>query len=180
MRILVLASLCVAGLFAADAPRRAPGFSLPDSRMKLFDLYDYRGKPVILEFMQTTCPHCGAFTSILSKVQEKYGNKVAILSVANPPDNQASVGQFIANHKITWPILFDMGQVAYSYVLKPSFDLPQLFLIDPRGMIYSSFGYSPMTRDIFEGNGLFVEVERLLSQAGSAPTGTKAPPAKKN
>jgi peroxiredoxin len=168
------------GLFAADAPRRAPGFSIPDSRMKLFDLYDYRGKPVILEFMQTTCPHCGAFTSILAKVQEKYGNKVAILAVANPPDNQSSVGQFITNHKITWPILFDMGQVAYSYVLKPSFDLPQLFLIDASGMIYSSFGYSPMTRDIFEGNGLLVEVGRMLLQGGSAPTGAKTPPAKKN
>ena len=95
---------------------------------------------------------------------------MAILAVANPPDNLSTVGQFIAGHKITYPILFDMGQVAYSYILKPSFDLPQIFLIDPRGMIYNSFGYSPMTRDIFEGNGLIVEIDRVLAQSGTVPS----------
>ena len=182
MRTLVAILIGAAALLAADGPRRAPGFALPDGRMKLFDLYDYRGKPVILEFMQTTCPHCAGFTSVLGKVQEKYGDKVTILAVANPPDNQATVGQFIAGHKITYPILFDMGQVAYSYILKPSFDLPQVFLIDARGMIYNSFGYSPMTRDIFEGNGLMVEVDRMLAQSGST-TSAPAPrssPSKKN
>src|SRR5690242_17043984 len=154
MRTLLCTFLCAATLLAADGPRRAPGFALTDGKMKLFDLYDYRGKPVILEFMQTTCPHCAAFTSVLVKIQERYGDKVAILSVANPPDNMNTVSQFIAGHKITYPVLFDMGQVAYSYILKPQFDLPQVFLIDGRGMIHNSFGYGPMTRDIFEGNGL--------------------------
>jgi peroxiredoxin len=165
-------------LGAADGPRRAPGFALPDSKMKLADLYDYRGKPVILEFMQTTCPHCAAFTSVLAKVQEKYGDKVQILAVANPPDNMTSVGQFIAAHKVTYPILFDMGQVAYSYILKPTFDLPQLFLIDARGMIHNRFEYSPMTRDIFEGNALTVELDRMLAQSGATPSAPKGAPPK--
>src|SRR5881397_835955 len=114
MRKLIAFLTSAAALLAADGPRRAPGFAIPDSRMKIVDLYDYRGKPVILEFMQTTCPHCAGFTSVLAKLQEKYGDKVAILAVTNPPDNQATVGQFISAHKITYPILFDMGQVAYS------------------------------------------------------------------
>jgi len=79
------------------------------------------------------------------------------------------VGQFIAGHKITYPILFDMGQVAYSYILKPSFDLPQLFLIDARGMIHNSFEYSLLTRDIFEGNGLLTEIDKMLAPSGSTP-----------
>jgi peroxiredoxin len=177
MRTLVAILICAATIFGADAPRRAPGFAIPDSKMKLHDLYDYRGKTVILEFMQTTCPHCAAFTSVLAKVKGKYGDQVAILAVTNPPDNQTTVAQFIAAHKVAYPILFDMGQVAYSYILKPSFDLPHLFLIDSRGMIYSSFGYSPMTRDIFEGNGLIAEIDKMLAQSGSAPP--KSPPAKK-
>src|SRR5689334_1264699 len=99
MRAIVAMFLFAAMLSGADGARRAPGFALPDSRMQIVDLYDYRGKPVVLEFMQTTCPHCAAFTSVLAKVQQKYGDRVGILSVANPPDNQATVGQFITTHK---------------------------------------------------------------------------------
>lgn len=168
MRTILIAALSIVSLLAADGPRRAPGFALADTKAKLYDLYDYRGKIVLLEFMQTNCAHCAAFTNVIKKIQQKYGDKVAILAVANPPDNGNTVNQFIAGHQITYPVLFDMGQVAYSYVLKGSVDLPQVFLIDSKGMIYSQFGYSPMTRDIFEGNGLLNEIDRMLA-AGGAP-----------
>ncbi len=168
MRTLLAILLCAASLPAADVPRRAPGFALVDMKMKLHDLYDYRGKPVVLEFMQTTCPHCTAFAEVLEKVQQKYGNRLGIISVANPPDTQTTVGNFIAEHKITYPVLFDVGQVAYSYLMRPRFDLPQVFLIDARGMIQQHYEYGLLTRDIFEGNGLLNEVQRLLA-AGAAP-----------
>ena len=58
MRIIIATLLFAAALFAADASRRAPGFSLPDSKAQQHDLADYRGKVVILEFIQTACPHC--------------------------------------------------------------------------------------------------------------------------
>jgi len=164
MRSFLALILCTAALSAADAPRRAPGFALPDSRMQVFDLYDYRGKPVVLEFMQTTCPHCATFASVLQKVQAKFGAKVAILCVANPPDTTKTVGQFIEGHKISFPILFDSGQAAYSYVLAGRFDLPQVFLIDPQGMIYAHFTPGVLNRDIFEGDGLLNEIDRMLKK----------------
>lgn len=132
--------------------------------MQVHDLYDYRGKPVVLEFMQTTCPHCASFVNVLQRVQQKYGDKVVIISVANPPDNMQSVGQFIAGHRITYPILFDTGQAAFSYVRTTQFDLPQVFLIDAAGMIYQHYPYSIMSRDIFEGNGLFTELDKMLKK----------------
>ncbi len=162
MRTFLAFFLCAAALFAADAPRRAPGFALPDSHMEIHDLYDYRGKPVILEFMQTTCPHCAAFVEVLKKVQAKYGDKVQILAVANPPDTIKTVGEFIAGHQVNYPILFDSGQAAYSYVRSGRFDLPQVYLIDARGMIYEHLGYSLLTRDIFEGDGLLNEIDKML------------------
>jgi peroxiredoxin len=164
MRIFPAILLCAAALCAADAPRRAPGFALPDSRMEVHDLYDYRGKPVVLEFMQTTCPHCAAFVGVLQKVQEKYGDKVVILAIANPPDTIRTVGQFIEGHKITYPILFDMGQAAFSYVKTARFDLPQVYLIDAKGMIYAHFEYSLLSHEIFEGNGLAYEIDRMLKK----------------
>ena len=51
MRKLTAALLCAVALFAADPVRRAPGFCLIETTGQWEDLADFRGKPVILEFM---------------------------------------------------------------------------------------------------------------------------------
>src|ERR1700724_3167584 len=109
MRMILAALLCASAVFPADFSRRAPGFSLPDVKTQQHDLADYRGKVVVLEFMQTTCPHCAAFTSVLSQIEQKYGNKVAIVSVVNPPDDQNKVSSYITGHQIDYPVLLDCG-----------------------------------------------------------------------
>ena len=175
MRTILAVLLCTAALFAAgeNSGRRAPGFALPDSKMQVFDLADYRGKIVLLDLMQTTCPHCAAFTDVLERVQKKYGDKVAILAVVNSGgDNQNTVAQYIAGHGITYPILFDAGQMAYSYLLSMKFDTPHVFLIDAGGTIKNDWGYSLLTRDIFEGDGLMSEIDSLLA-GKAAPQKTK-------
>ena len=160
---------CAAALFAADAPRRAPGFSLPDVKAQQHDLADYRGKIVVLEFMQTTCPHCATFASLLSQVEKKYSTKVAIVSIVNPPDDQSKVSAYISGHGIDYPILLDCGQMAYSYIQKMQFDLPGVFLIDGNGTIRNHWEYSPMTREIFEGNALMPEIDKLAGGSGAPP-----------
>jgi peroxiredoxin len=167
MRTILSTLLCATALLAAEPPRRAPGFSLPNLKAEQHDLADYRGKVVILEFMQTTCPHCAAFVDVLDKVTQKFGNKVAILAVVNPPDNQQAVAAYITGHKISYPILFDCGQVAYSYLRAVQFDLPQVYVIDATGMIQRHYEYSALTQDIFEGNALIPELDRMLAGAAS-------------
>jgi peroxiredoxin len=147
--------------------RRAPGFSLPDLHLAQHDLQDYRGKLVILDIIQTTCPHCAQLTDLLENVQAKYGGKVAVLSIALPPDTQATVAKFVAEHKVTSPLLFDCGQVSVSYLKatpqNPKANVPHLFLIDGEGNIRNDFGYAFDTRNIFEGDGLYAEIDRLLA-----------------
>ena len=174
MRTLVAFLLCAAALFASDqAGRRAPGFALPDSMMRIHDLADYRGKIVLIDFMQTTCPHCTPFADALERVQKKYGDKVAILAVVNSAgDNQNTVAEFIAGHHITYPVLFDAGQMAYSYVRSTRMDTPHVFLIDAEGTIKNDWTYSLLTRDIFEGDGLMPEIDSLLA-GKAAPRKTK-------
>jgi peroxiredoxin len=119
--------------------RRAPGFSLPDVTQKQHDLADYRGKVVLLDLMRTSCPHCEELTAHLEKIKGKYGAKVQILSIVVPPDNLTTVKEYVANQKMTTPVLFDCGQVAASYVRatasNPRVTLPQLFVIDRDGAI---------------------------------------------
>ena len=66
-----------------------------------------------------------------------------------------------------YPILFDSGQMAYSYFLSQAFDNPHVFLIDGNGIIKDDFGYSPMTKEIFEGKALFAEINKLLPAGGT-------------
>lgn len=157
---------------AADAPRRAPGFALPDFKGGIHDLADYRGKVVILEFMQSTCPHCATFNEKLSALAAKYGDRVAILAVGNPPvDSPATLSKYAAGHRISYPVLLDCGQMTYSYVRSTRVDLPMVFLIDAGGTIRSQHAWGPLERDIFEGNGLSAEVDRLLPAGGAAKKG---------
>jgi peroxiredoxin len=169
-RILAFA-LCVPALFA-QGPRRAPSFCLPDATLQFRDILDYRGKILVLEFMQTTCPHCAPFGDVLKEVQTKYAGKLQVLAVANTnSDNPQSVAKYITAHQLNYPVVFDMGQAAFSYIQKPSItDLPHIYVINPTGYIYGDFGYSLTTRDIFEGRGLFKEIDRMLAVGGgSAP-----------
>ncbi len=162
--VLSAACLCAAGELSGG---RAPGFALPDLQLKFHDGQDYRGKILIVEFMQTSCPHCETFSGVLKKVLAKYGDRVAALAITNPPDNQSTVGQYVARTGSRIPILFDCGQVAAAFLKvtpkNPTINLPHVFLVDSQGIIRNDFAYSLLTRDIFEGDGLFRELDRLLA-----------------
>lgn len=145
--------------------RRAPGFSLPEAPGVQRDPQDYRGKILIVDFMQVTCEHCVTFSAILEQARARYGDKIAILSIVNPPSDAKGVADYITQHKIKSPILFDCGQVAYSY-LKPTsstITIPHVFLIDGEGMIRNDFAFGNDTLEIFQGKGLFAEIDKLLA-----------------
>ena len=165
MKKIALALLCALALSAADPVRRAPGFCLIDTTGQWQDLADYRGKVIVLEFMQTTCPHCAAFVPTLTGLRQKYGDKVAVLSVALSPDTPQAMSQFVAGHKLSYPLMLDMGQVAVSYVRSGSIGFPNVYLIDGNGMIREHWEYSPLTADIFEGKGLSRAIDKLIGVA---------------
>jgi peroxiredoxin len=175
MRSVALLVLLTGTLFAAGEllGHRAPGFSLPDRTFRYHDPQDYRGKVLIVEFMQTTCPHCATFSKILEEAASKYAGKVSVISIVNPPDTPDKVAQYATSNKISIPILFDCGQIAASYVKwspgkSGGFDIPRLFIIDASGIIRRDLEYSPLTKEIFEGRGLFAELDKVL-QTPAAP-----------
>lgn len=161
MRLLiVLACTAVLG-FGQLSGRRAPGFSLPDMNIHRYDPQDYRGKWLLIDFMKTQCPHCQALAKSLERAKARYGNRLAILSIViTPPENQSTVSAFIRENKVTFPILFDQGQVAASYFqATPSndrFDTPHLFVVDPNGMIVKDFPQ-------YEGADLNRQLDALMS-----------------
>lgn len=165
---LVISGVCLLASGELSG-RRAPGFALPDPEYNHFyDLQDYRGKVVLIDIMSTTCPHCMLLSTTLENVKQRYGEKVAILSVVLPPDNRQTVAKYIARNKITIPVVCDMGQMTISYLnAKPDqthLDVPHLFIVDQAGIIRNDFSYAEKDRAIFEGPGLFAEIDKLLNR----------------
>jgi peroxiredoxin len=144
--------------------RRAPGFSLPDTNFKRYDLQDFRGKWLLIDFMLTSCPHCTELAHTLEKVKAAKGDRIAILEVVLPPDTTATVTKFVSENKVTVPVLFDQGQMAASYFdatpAKAEFDTPHLFIIDPNGSIVRDYGHEDEIH--LEPANLMKELDELM------------------
>ena len=173
MRKIVVFFFSLTLLASAQGPRRAPGFALPDTKYlanqpggRFHDLADYRGKVLVLEFMKTTCPHCATFAGILSQIPQRYGDKVAVLAVTNlNTDSPQAVAEYVGRERLPYPVVMDQGQMMFSYILKPQgADVPHVYVIDPNGNIRADYVYDLSTRDVFEGRGLFTEIDKVLGK----------------
>jgi peroxiredoxin len=161
LAILVLAAAALSqgqGL----SGRRAPSFALPDTSLKSYDILDYRGRWLVIDYMKTDRPASKLLSRELDQLKAKLGAKVAVLAIVLPPDNTATVAKYISETKTTVPILFDSGQTAMWYFKAtpqhPSFDSPHLFVINPQGMMVRDWNQS----DIQNG-GYMPQVEALLA-----------------
>jgi peroxiredoxin len=162
---LVLTALPVLAQ-AGLSGRRAPSFSLPDSKFAQHDILDYRGKWLLIDFMQTTCPHCRTLSIMLEDLKVKLAGKLDVLAIVEPPDNTATVGKYLGDNKFNIPIVFDSYLVATAYFkatpANPSFDTPHLFAIDPNGQIVRDWG--PAAAD---NPAVAKEIEQLVAAAGN-------------
>lgn len=160
--------------------RRAPSFSLPDVNMKQHDILDYRGKVLILEFIQTKCEKCQILTkTIETKVKPKFGASIGVLSIVVPPDTFDEVKKFINVFKVTSPILFDAGQMASSYTKatpqRPAMYFPHVFLIDQKGEIRNDWQWiAPgLYPDVLSGDQLIAEITKLQAEGKSNAPATR-------
>lgn len=172
-RSLTLAALAaLAGRSLRAGPlvgKRAPSFALPDARQNYHDILDYRGKPLLLDFMLTACPHCQTLAATLERVKKALPGRVNVLSVVTPPDTLNTVTQFIEKYGVTSPVLFDCGQTAAYYLQatpqNPRVSMPHLFLIDAKGIIVQDWPYSDADKAIFEGDALIPILRKLTGTA---------------
>jgi len=146
--------------------RRAPSFALPDASMKSYDIQDYRGRWLLLDYMKTDARASKPLSKELGQLKTRLGAKVAILQIVLPPDNTATAAKYVAETKTTLPILFDSGQSGMWYFRvtpeHPQFDSPHLFAINPQGMIVRDWSQLAI-----EKGDYMPQVEALIS-GGSA------------
>ena len=174
MRKLLVALFlsCLALSAGPLAGKRVASFTLPDATGKYYDVLDFRGKVLLIDIMKTECPHCQTLTRTLERIKTKYGNRIAVLSVVNPPDNPQTVAAYIAKYKVTNPVLFDFGQATAAMLRitpqNPTINLPTLLVVDASGIVRDDLVYSDTLKAIFEGDALIPIVDRALAPAKPA------------
>jgi thiol-disulfide isomerase/thioredoxin len=168
----VFATLFLACLSLCAGPitgQRVASFTLPDATGKYYDVLDFRGKVLLVDIMKTDCPHCQALTRTLERIKAKYGNRITVLSIVNPPDNPQTVAAYIAKYKVTNPVLFDFGQATAAMLRitpqNPQINLPTLLVVDANGIVRDDIVYSDGLKAVFEGDGLIPIIDRALAAA---------------
>lgn len=94
---------------------KAPGFTLPGLDGQEYQLSDYKGKIVVLNFWGTYCPPCVEEMPLIQNHYEKFTDKNVEILAINENDPLVSVKAFIRQYKLTFPILLDKDVVRREY-----------------------------------------------------------------
>ena len=139
----------------------APDFTLPDLAGNSVALSDYRGKTVIVDFWATWCAPCVFQIPELNTLWEAHRDRddLVVLGISIDVEGAEVVGPWIAEKKITYPILLGDEQLAQKYGA-PGF--PTLFVIRPDGSV-NSMHVGLIERDELEG---LIDEARESSSAG--------------
>jgi peroxiredoxin len=128
-------------LHAADAVHAAPAFSILRPGAAPIELKAYRGKVVMLAFIDTHCPHCQKLTNFLGELAPKYtGRGVQMIECAFNDDAPSSLAEFQQQFHPPFPVGYSNRAAVMSFlqisILDPHpFYVPHLVFLDRRGVI---------------------------------------------
>jgi thiol-disulfide isomerase/thioredoxin len=161
---VLLLSVLLPAAPAADSPGKAPDFTIHPVDGTTLALSQYRGHPVVLAFILTSCSHCQMTVKVLSKLQNEYGPRgLQVLASAIEPDAQSHVGLFVRNFSPTFPVGYNTG-VEADTLIHPTGNLPMMPLLgffDKQGAMRSQHeGEEPFFNDLEQN--LRKEIEALF------------------
>jgi protein SCO1 len=96
----------------------APTFALPDQTGAKFSLDALRGRPVVLTFIDTQCPHaeCPLMAQYLNQTAQLLGaqtNNAMWLAISvNPTDTPATTERFLKGNNVSFPFHILLGNTA--------------------------------------------------------------------
>ncbi len=123
--------------------RDAPDFEVPNLEGRNVKLSDYRGKVVFLNFWATWCPPCRDEMPSMERLYQKLkGPHFEMLAVSVDEEGASIVQPFVAEFKLTFPILIDPekqgqpfkpGGISERYMIT---GFPETMIIGPDGIIF--------------------------------------------
>lgn len=141
--ILVVLSLLVlfcygfeqGGPVIGNAP---PQFVLSDLKGKKTAFPDdFKGKVVVIRFWTAVCGYCVREMPTIDAVYAKYRDRGLVVLAINVGQSKELVVTFLANLKISYPVLLDSYSViAKKYGVEST---PMTFIVDKKGIIRGKF-----------------------------------------
>ncbi len=119
-----------------------------------FQLSDFRGNPVVINFFASWCATCGIEASDLEQVYQEFAAKDVMFVGVGIDDTVVKALQFLEKNGITYPAgLDETGAIKESYGLH---GLPYTFFVDRKG--YISYVHAGAVTGLL----LKYELEKLL------------------
>ena len=164
---------CGPGLADLAVGDPAPGFQLQDLDGKQVSLADFRGKTVVLEWMNPNCPFSRRHSDkkTMQSTATKHADAVWLaINSTNPSHadhlDTAAYKKFLTDEGISYSVLLDpTGQTGKAY---GALTTPHMFVIDGQGKV----AYAGAIDDDPRGSGAKVNhVDAALTalEAGKAP-----------
>jgi thiol-disulfide isomerase/thioredoxin len=119
---------------ANDDEQYPDDFTLTDMNGQTFNLSDFRGKVVVLDFMATWCKPCRLQINELIEVWQKYDDQIVIISVAiDPMETDEELNSFFEEFKdATWIHAKDAPKLTQYHEIV---SIPTIVIIDQNGNI---------------------------------------------
>lgn len=114
---------------------KSPDFSLVTLSGSDFNLNDFAGKPLVINFWASWCPPCRAEMPAFQEAFQEYSDTDLVFAAINAThqDSLQDVEEFIKNHALTFLIPLDKnGSVSRNYNVH---SLPTTFFVDRQGLI---------------------------------------------
>jgi peroxiredoxin len=172
MRKFFVAATCLMAIaaYAAVLPRKATDFQIQMGGGKSIELSQYRGKPVVLAFILTTCPHCQYTTGLLVKLQTEFVTKgLQVIECAVNDGAAAEVPGFIKRFQPNFPVGYSTDQIGVlGFLQHPAAavpHMPMLAFIDRHGIIREQCQGSDaiLNDEAKQEEGLRAEIEKLVA-----------------
>ena len=141
LAVLSLATLAaMPALAAGTVGEKAPDFKLKGADGKTYSLADFKGKTVVLEWVNPNCPFSDrhAKEKTMSELRKQHGDVVwlGINSTASGHQDFLKPAEHLAwsqKNGVNYPVLYDeTGTVGHAYDAKTT---PHMFIIDAEGKI---------------------------------------------
>ena len=133
-------------------------------------LSQYKGKPVVLAFILTTCTHCQHTTGLLVKLQSEFASKgLQVLECAVNTGAEDLIPAFTKEFKTNFPVgyNFDQDFVLGEYMQHPPDkipSMPMLVFIDRRGYIRAKYeGADPFIESPSQEQNIRAEIQKLIA-----------------
>ena len=112
----------------------APDFSLVSLDGEAYSLADLKGRPIVLNFWSSGCPHCVTVAAYLQDFQTEYSEQgLVVLGVAGM-DSETALRDKASSVGVTYPIAIS-PDTARAYNVSP---IPMTYFIDREGEVAAS------------------------------------------